>query len=226
MQQQPPHIFIQHQQRLPHSSHQSLHPAKREELPQVVLHQRQQRKEEHQLCQREEDQQLDDDEDEWVESKALRLVSRLQEPLEFSAHLEAEIRARACRAPPILLAAANRQRIQPLQNDQRRPSLDQQQHQLDPPQLIIYPAAVAALQQQNAPDDSPQQISNNGDDGVSLHFSSAAAIGGQQHSSPAASGNSVVLLSEERHADHTATTFRLFYQFSPTKQQQQQGTFL
>jgi len=36
----------------------------------------------------------------------------VQEPLEFSAHLEAEIRARACRAPPILLAAANRQRIQ------------------------------------------------------------------------------------------------------------------
>jgi hypothetical protein len=35
----------------------------------------------------------------------------VQEPLEFSAHLEAEIRARACRAPPILLAAANRQRI-------------------------------------------------------------------------------------------------------------------
>jgi hypothetical protein len=30
----------------------------------------------------------------------------------------------------------------------------------------------------------------------------------------------VVLLSD--HADQTATTFRLFYQFSPTKQQQQQ----
>jgi hypothetical protein len=57
MQQQPPQIFIQHQQRLPQSHHQSLHPVKREEL-----HQRQLRKEEHQLRLREEDQQLDDDE--------------------------------------------------------------------------------------------------------------------------------------------------------------------
>jgi hypothetical protein len=53
MQQQPPQIFIQHQQRLP----QSLHPVKREEL-----HQRQLRKEDHQHRQLEEDQQLDDDE--------------------------------------------------------------------------------------------------------------------------------------------------------------------
>ncbi len=105
------------------------------------------------------------------------------------------------------------------QKDQRRRSLDQQQQQqLDPPQLIIYPASV---QQHNA-SDSPQQISNNDDDGVSLHFSGASAVGGQL-SSPATSGNSVVLLSEGEHlADHTATTFRLFYQFSPTKQQQQQ----
>jgi hypothetical protein len=53
MQQQPPQIFIQHQQRLS----QSLHPVKREEL-----HQRQLRKEQHQHRQCEEDQQLDDDE--------------------------------------------------------------------------------------------------------------------------------------------------------------------
>jgi hypothetical protein len=134
-----------------------------------------------------------------VESRALQLVSRLQQPLEFSAHLEAEIRARACRAPPILLASSfhtnNNTPLEPPQRQERQNFRAEQQQQ-----VLICPANLAV---QNTMPVVTQS------DGVSLNL-----IGRRpsQTASLLIIGNDT---AEESNPVHQpCTTFRFYYQLT------------
>ena len=152
-----------------------------------------------------------------MELKALKLVSRLQQPLEFSAHLEAEIRARACRVPPILLAntttnnSCNNNGLAPTTTQPERVvasrSRQQQQQQQ---QLLIYPSSVAAV----------QNLVSQTSGGEELTF----ALDHRR------SSTSVVILGSEGDFDRSAgavqppatTTFRLYYQFAGKAEQREE----
>ena len=151
-----------------------------------------------------------------MELKALKLVSRLQQPLEFSAHLEAEIRARACRVPPILLAntttnnSCNNNGLAPTTTQPERVVASRSRQQQQQQQLLICPSSVAAV----------QNLVSQTSDGEELTF----ALDHRR------SSTSVVILGSEGDFDRSAgavqppatTTFRLYYQFAGKAEQREE----
>jgi hypothetical protein len=175
-------------------------------LLQEKKHQQPQQQMQHQQSQQHQQQEQDAGERGGVELKALKLVCRLQEPLEFSAHLEAEIRARACRAPPILLATAARSSTCPPPPQRQRRSEQQQQ-------LVIYPTTVAL-----------QNMETHGASSVGFHFLSE----GHHQPTPSSPSSMVIVagggdlgttegLADAEAEQSAGTTFRLFYQLTPKR---------